>query len=306
MEDQNQFNSVKKLIDTAQSLIVVLPPDPGKDLISAGLSLHLSLKSSGKKSQIGCGSQVNVDEGLMGAQEIADSIGARNLVISFDYHEDDLEKVDYDVRPDGKFYLMIKPKANAPVPDAGNVKYSYSGAQADLVITLGISSLEELGKIYADEKAFLDSAKVLSLNITPRPIQFTQNVFHETTSSFSELISVFLEKTNLKISPEASKNLLATIYEETKNLTSPKMTAQTFSAISYLMRHGAKLPNQQAYVPRFAQPAFFEVPSAPKPEPILDEEVPMPSEEENFPIPEDSQPVPQDWTKPKIFRATDL
>jgi hypothetical protein len=139
-----------------------------------------------------------VASNLHGAREIVDSIGARNLVISFNYHEDDLEKVDYDVRPDGKFYLMIKPKANSPVPDVSNVKYSYSGASADLVITLGIGSLEELGKIYADEKKFLDEAKILSLNTSPKPVQFTNNLLHQTTGSFSELIATLLDKSEIK------------------------------------------------------------------------------------------------------------
>lgn len=319
MEDQNQFNSTKKLLDSANSIIVILPPDPSTDLVSAGLGLHLSLVSSGKKSQIGCGTQVHVNENLRGAQEINDSIGARNLVISFDYHEDDLEKVDYDVRSDGKFYLMIKPKENAPVPDVSNVKYSYSGASADLVITFGIGSPEELGKIYADEKKFLDEAKILSLNISPKPISFTPNLLHYTSISFSELVTILLERTGLKPSPDAGKNLLGSLYEETKDLTSPRMTADTFSAIAFLMRHGARLPNQQAFVPRFAQPAFFEAPSSSviptaveesPSTPDEDEEyIPLPSEE-NLPADQANistdQPVPQDWTKPKIFRATDL
>ncbi|KKT30319.1 MAG: hypothetical protein UW41_C0002G0020 [Candidatus Collierbacteria bacterium GW2011_GWC2_44_18] len=313
MEDQNQFLSTKKLLESATSLIVVLPPDPSEDLVAAGLSLHLTLLLMGKKSQIGCGSEVSVGPKLHGAQEITDSIGARNLVISFDYHEDDLEKVDYDVRPDGKFYLMIKPKANAPVPDVSNVKYAYSGASADLVITLGIGSLEELGKIYADEKNFLDEAKILSLNITPKPIQFTKNLLHQTSGSFSELVALLMDRAGIKPDSEAAKNLLGTIYEETKDLTSPRMTADTFSTIAFLMRHGARLPNQQAFVPRFAQPAFFEAPtSLATPEVIEEdnpsadqEDIPLPPEE-NAPPAEASQPIPKDWTKPKIFRATDL
>jgi len=316
MEDKNQYISTKKLLDSAQSLIVVLPPDPSADMVSAALSLHLSLKASDKKSQIGCGSEVQVASNLQGAHEIADSIGARNLVISFNYHEDDLEKVDYDVRPDGKFYLMIKPKENAPVPDVSNVKYAYSGASADLVITFGIGSLEELGKIYADEKKFLDEAKILSLNISPKPTSFTPNLLHQTSGSFSELVAVLMEKISLKPSPDAGKNLLGSIYEETKELTSPRMTADTFSAIAFLMRHGARLPNQQAFVPRFAQPAFFETPSDPNvPEEAEEgnlstgeEEIPLPSEE-NLPADQadiSTGPVPKDWTKPKIFRATDL
>lgn len=303
MEDLNQFVSTKKLLEASASVIVVLPPDPNADMVSAGLSLQLSLKASGKKTQIGCGTVVQVDPKIKGAREISDSIGARNLVISFDYHEDDLEKVDYDVHSDGKFYLMVKPKEGAPVPDVSNVKYSYSGAEADLVVTLGINSLEELGKIYADEKSFLDGAKILSLNITPRPATFTQNLLHLNFTSFSELVSVLMEKAAIKPTQEAANNLLVYIHEETKGLTSPRMTADTFSGIAYLMRNGARLPNQQAYVSRLSQPSFFEAPIAPTPpdfsgpETASEEVIPLPSEENG--------PVPQDWTKPKIFRASD-
>jgi len=336
MEAQNHFAPIKKLLESASSFIVVLPPDPSGDLVAAGLSLHLALVASGKKSQIGCGSEIHVPPSLLGAGEIADSIGAKNLVISFDYHEDDLEKVDYDVRPDGKFYLMIKPKQGAPIPDVSNVKYSYSGASADLVITLGVNSFEELGKIYADEKSFLDEAKVLSLNIPPRPATFTQNLLHLTSIAFTELVARLLENTDLKPSPDAAKNLLTSLYEETKSLTSPKMTADTFSAIAFLMRHGARFPNQQAYIPRFSQaPTFFEAPHTPLSSDMEGEEEPASpaggsqttnmSDEDNIPLPTEEnlsaamnkpyvippsnlsdQEVPNDWTKPKIFRATDL
>src|SRR5258706_5320831 len=300
MEEQNETGPVGQLLESAKSVIVVLPPDPSQDLVAAGLSLHLSLKESGKQSQIGCGSEVHVDERLHGAEEIADSIGSRNLVIAFDYHENDLDKVDYDVRPDGKFYLLIKPKSGSPVPDVSNVKYSYSVASADLVITLGINSLEELGKIYADEKFFLDNTTVLSLNISPRPISFTGNLFHQASGSFSELVTVLLEKAKLKIAPDAAHNLLTSIHEETGNLTSPRMTADTFAAIAFLMRSGAHLPNQHAFIPKFTPPPFFESPSAP-------ELVFGPPQEEEPPlIEEDPQTIPVDWKKPKVFRATDL
>ena len=184
MEDKKPETNIKNLLDSAKSIIVILPPDPGKDLVAAGISLHLALKESGKTSQIGCGSDIHVSEDIDGVTEIADTIGSRNLVISFDYREEDLDKVDYDVRDDGKFYLMIKPKAGAPVPDIGGVKYSYSGANADLVITLGVTSLEELGKIYADEKKFLDDAPTISLNNTLRPAAFTGNLYHKNLGSF--------------------------------------------------------------------------------------------------------------------------
>jgi hypothetical protein len=315
MEDKKTDNQIKSLLESAQSIIIILPPDPGKDLVAAGVSLHLALKSSGKISQIGCGSDVHVNEPLEGVSEIADSIGSRNLIISFDYREDDLDKVDYDVRDDGKFYLMVKPKAGSPVPDIGGVKYSYSGAEADLVITLGVNSLEELGKIYADEKKFLDNVNIVSLQNSLRPAAFTSHLYHKNLGSFSELVTVLLEEMKLKITPPIAENLLNSIYESTNNLTGSRLTADTFAAVAFLMRAGAHLPGRQTATPRFSQAPFFEVPFAPA---RLDEG--LPADEEGIPLPEEESlsagqaglsadeadtPVPSDWQKPKIFRVGD-
>jgi hypothetical protein len=295
MEDQNNQTTISNLVDTAKSVIIILPPDPGKDMVVAAASLHLALKESGKTSQIGCGSEVQVDPEIEGVSEISDTIGSRNLVISFDYREEDLDKVDYDVREDGKFYLLVKPKAGAPVPDVSAVKYSYSGASSNLVITFGINSLEELGKIYADEKKFLDNVDIINLNTSLRPAAFTSFTFHQNLSSFSELVADFLEKIKLKISPAISQNLLNNIYESTHHLTGGRLTADTFSSIAYLMRAGAAIPaGQVPKAPRFSQPPFFDAP----------ETSAIPPVEENIPLPEEEDaPVPSDWSKPKIFRV---
>ncbi len=294
MEDQKP-ETAKNLIESAQSVIIILPPDPGKDIVAAGISLHLALKESGKSSQIGCGSDVHISSEIEGVSNISDTIGSRNLIISFDYHEDDLDKVDYDVRDDGKFYLLIKPKTGAPVPDVSGVKYSYSGADADLVITFGVNSLEELGKIYADEKNFLDGATILSLNNSLRPASFTHNLYHKNAGSFSELVSVMMEELNLKITPSISQNLLSNIYESSNRLTASHLTADSFSTIAFLMRSGAHLPKPQVTAPRFSQAPFFEIP-----EPV------QTPQEENIPLPsEEDAPVPSDWNKPKIFRVGD-
>lgn len=298
MEDNNQETAIKNLFSTAQSVIIALPPDPGKDLVVAGLALHQALKDSGKTSQIGCGSEIHFNEDIEGVSSISDTIGSRNLIISFDYKEEDLDKVDYDVRDDGKLYLLVKPKTGSPVPDVSRVKYSYSGASSDIVITLGVGSLEELGKIYADEKNFLDNAKIISLNTSLKPSSFTSNQIHKNTTSFSELVSGLLESMDLKVSASTAKNLLSGIYENTNNLTAGNTTADTFSSIAFLMRLGARYSQPQLGTPSLTKAPFFEV----IPEPIPFE----PKNEENIPLPEEENaPVPSDWSKPKIFRVGD-
>lgn len=301
MEDKKPETAIKSLLESAKSIIVILPPDPSKDLVAAGISLHLALKDAGKTSQIGCGSEVHIDNQIEGVSEITDTIGSRNLIISFDYQEDDLDKVDYDVRDDGKFYLLIKPKTDAPVPDISAVKYSYSGANADLVITLGVSSLEELGKIYADEKNFLDEVETISINNTLRPVAFTSNVFHKNTGTFSELVAELFEAQKLQIRPLVAQNLLTSIYDGTGHLTSPRLTADTFSSIAFLMRSGAHLPSKEVHVPQFSQAPFFEIPEL-QPVESVDENIPLP-EEENQPVEDTNTSVPSDWNKPKIFRV---
>lgn len=279
--DQSKIPVAKELIEKANSIIVLLPPQPNEDQVVAGVSLFLSLKEMGKETQIGCPSEFPSKSGIKGLEHIKDTVGSRNLMVTFDYPEQYLEKVDYDIRDGGKFVLMVKPKKDAPVPDVSDVKFSYSGAEADLIITLGVHSLEELGKIYAEEKDFIDQCKILSLNISPRPANFQAEFLHLFVPSFVELVALLLEKSQLKTSSDAASNLILSLFDHTQNLTSPRINADTFSSIAYLMREGGKLPHQQSN--RLAQASFFDSGSSQ-----------MEAEEENASI-------PQDWKKPKIF-----
>jgi len=285
MNEQNQISIAQKILKDAEKALVLLPPEPSEDQVIGALSLHLSLKESGKTSQIGCATAIEVNPKILEVENISDTIGSRNLIISFNYNEDHLEKVDYDVRNDGRFYLVIKPKEGAPVPEAANVKFSYSGAEADLVIVLGINSLEELGSIYSEEKTFLDEANILSLNISPRPSSFTDKQLHQFLPSYSELVALLLESSGVTPSQSAASNLIFGIYQASGDLSSGKLTAETFSSLSYLMRSGGHLPNQHSHVGKLSQAPFFESPMMTPPQP------------------EEDPAIPQDWKKPKIFRA---
>ena len=287
MIDQNLLSTAQKSLEDAQKILVLLPPMPSEDMVNAALSLHLTLLESGKTSQIGCSSPIELDSKIQATEEIKDSVGSRNLTISFDFLEENLDKVDYDVKNDGKFYLVIKPKANAPVPDVSHVKYSYSGAEADLVVLFGVFSLEELGKLYSDEKAFLDQASLLSLNISPRPATFDSQALHQNYPSYVELLGQLLQGTRLILSPQAAQNLLHGVYSATADLTSAKVSAQTFTFVAYLLTHGAKLPSQLRSVSPLTHAPFFDVPTF---SPVVED---------------DHSPVPSDWKQPKIFRAHD-
>jgi len=311
MFDPEKINPVKQLVSEAKSVAILLPPEPSADMVGAGLALHLSFQQKGVFSQIGCGSQIKVENAdLFGVDQIRSTIGNQNLLISFDFKEENLKKVDYDVDENGKFTLLIQPQPGTPPPDANSVNYSYSGASADLVFILGVNSLEELGRLYADEKSFLDNATKIGITVSHRPVNFaTHDLSLSQASCLSEIVAVILKETGLTPNPDASSNLLSTIHSETKQFTGNKMSADTFELVAFLMRNGGTLPNSSPFStssrfgsfpppsPSFGASPFANSPfgSPPINPPMFDDE-PLP--------PDPVSPVPNNWNKPaKIFRS---
>ena len=311
MFDQNLVSEAKTALAEAKSVAILLPPEPTTDMVASALGLFLSLKEAGKVAQIGCGSPIKVENAdLFGVDQIKNSIGNQNLIISFDFKEEDLKKVDYDVDENGKFMLLIQPQPGSPAPDTSSINFSYSGASADLVFVFGIASLEELGKIYADEKAFLDHAKIISLSLSSKPGNFSAIALHsQAAASLAEIVTFLLRSGEIKPSPDAANNLLSLISENTRNFSSAKVSADTFETVAYLMRAGGHLGRSPlaatsrfgAFPPSPFGGAPFMGGEDPMGPPMFDDE-PLPPSPFDLP-PRLPRPVLTDWKKPKIFKS---
>ena len=101
---------------------------------------------------IGSPSKMRVEHSrLVGIDKISEKIGNRNLIISFDYKEDSIEKVSYNVEGE-KFNLVIQPRSGYPPLDKSSVDFSYEGIDADVIFVIGAQKLEDLGAIYDKER----------------------------------------------------------------------------------------------------------------------------------------------------------
>lgn len=291
MFEQSQISSLKSLVDSAQSVIIALPPDPDTDVVASGLALYLTL-SQNKQVQIGSSSPVKVTSArLNGVDQIRTNIGSKNLVISFDYPEDKLDKIDYEKTEDGNIRLLIRPIQGEDAPDPKAIKFTYSGANADLVFVLGVKSLEELGRLYSDEKAFFDSANLVNITNASQPSPFTEHTFaNSSATSVAEISALLLKDLNLSLSAEAASNLLTSISESTQGFASPRASADTYEAISYLLRQGGRRP--PSLQPGFASTVPPFTPLSPATSPATPP-VPTPTPSK----------VPSDWKEPKIFRS---
>lgn len=302
------LDQLKTKIAQAKSVLVLLPPQPDADQIRAGLSIHAALKNATKNVVIGCSSKV---DSIPGSELIETTVGKQNLIISFPYKEEAVEHVSYDIdEATNRFNLVIRPKENAQPLDAKSVNFSYTGASADLVITVGISSLEELGKLYSDEKQFLDQATVCNVKKGGQPADFAAfDLSGVRVSSWAELVAYFIKSSDLKLTAESASDLYRQLLSATNNFQSPLITAETFETAAFLLRSGARTfqppvaPIDSAKLP----PApFFPSPAVAPARPQQLDRRPQPQSAKKFSSSENGQKsnVPADWQRPKIYRGS--
>ena len=287
----NQYTPVQEALATAQTVLVVLPQNPAIDQVTSGLALLLSLKKLAKKMTIVCGEEMKVGlSSLVGVNKIKNQLGGNNLVVSFDYVEEAVEKVSYNIDK-GKFNLVIQPKEGSPPLSAEKVEYSYFGNQADLIFVIGSSSLDRLGKLYQENKRFFDEGRIINLDCHPNNTQFGMiNLVNSQASSCAEMVIDLLSKLKWPVDADIAGNLLLGLRKATKNFSSPKTTPAAFEGAAFCLRVGAG-----------ARKFAFPRPRFEKGKKGLSELKPMPTEVSAEKTP--GEKPPPDWFEPKIFKG---
>ncbi len=130
-------DSFSSVIDSAKSVLILLPSKPYFDQVAAGLGLYLALKGK-KDTSIAASTPMIVEfNRLVGVNKITEEIGNKNLTIKVtDYQATDIERVSYDIE-NGEFKLTIIPKPGVSSPKKEQLVANYSGVSADIVILMG-------------------------------------------------------------------------------------------------------------------------------------------------------------------------
>jgi len=291
MLDQTLFSSVRESLATAQNVSILLPQNPSLDKIAASLALFLSLKKTGKKVIIACSTEMTVEfSALIGVDQIQTELGGRDLTISFDYIEDSIEKVSYNIE-NNKFNLVIQPKAGFPPLSTEKVNYSYSGGEADLIFTLGVQNLKNLGRLYQESKLLPEKQPIINIDIGSTGNRFGKvNLIDPTASSCSEIVAQLISRLGLPVNEDIASNLFLAIEKTTRGFSSPKVDAATFEAAAFCFRAGAR---RAAPRPRPERRPKKRVPLKPMPTKVSAAK--KPEEPKKKPSP--------DWLEPKIYKG---
>jgi hypothetical protein len=232
-------NSFKSVIDSANSILILLPTNPDFDQVAAGLSLYLSLMG-GKNIQIAAISPITVQlNRLIAVNKISTELGNKNLVLSFyDYKAEDIEKVSYDI-DNGQFRLTVIPKPGVAAPSRDQVKVTYTGVSADTVILIGGTSEKHFPAIYSND---LVGTKLIHIGNRPLTSDSEKGImsFVGSATSVSEVVFSLINEASLTLDPDIATNLLVGIEEATDNFKSPEVAAKTFETVAALMRAGGR------------------------------------------------------------------
>jgi len=278
-------DSFSTLIDSASSIIIILPKNPYFDQVAAGLGLYLSLRDK-KETAIFCPTPMIVEfNRLVGVNKITSELGNKNLIVRFtDYNPRDVERVSADIE-NNQFYLTVIPKPQVSAPKKEQVEFSYSGVSADTVILVSGKTMEHFPSVLSKD---LEGAKLI--HIGTRDLQSgSKDIISlaKPCSSVSEVVAALIKEAESPIDADIATNLLMGIEQGSKNFTQGDVTHETFEIFAYLMKIGGRRLPQEKDFQKFAPS-----PLVPRGLELVEKEKP--------------KEPPRDWLEPKIYKGTSI
>ena len=269
MIDQNQISRLLEFLSGSEQIFFLFSKNQQPDLILSILANYLffedlvSLNKSKlklKKAVVfspnkysNCLKQFSEVETYLKQNNllsiIQHDLGRENLLITFPYKKNQVDKVSYHIDDKAKrFYLSIKPKKGVAPLSQKEVEFSYTGSSADLLILFGVNDLEDLKELYFAHEELYQNTSLVTVN-TFLPDFGTLNLdisgsigYGEATFYLLKSLTNFLdiELSSFTHIEQITTLLLTGISLKTDQFSSKQMTANSFLAVAELLQLGAQ------------------------------------------------------------------
>jgi len=267
MEVKANTLQLKDLLDKSKKILIMIGDEPSIDTVSAGLALNNLFKSHSKITHLVSADKLPENVTLLAeSNEITKDLESRNLVISFDYKKNPVEKISYKIDGD-KFNLIIKPRMKGLNLD--EVETSYVGGDYNLIIILGTQDLRST-KTYSSHSELFESLPTVNIDVNDSNTRFGKlNIIDPKIDSVCGLISLILNQSEVELTEKCANLLLLGMREATQNFTKVK---------------NSKIFEAAAYATKSKENKDFNF-----------------SEQNNKEI---KSELPKDWLSPKVYRSS--
>lgn len=334
----NQREQIKELIDSAETLGIVVSENQDIDTVAAALGLYLILKSSGKNAQVVSKKEPKVEvSNLVGVDKISKNFSGNTkiLTISVPYREGEIEKVSYNIE-DTRLNVNLFAETSGITFDEGDIQYVRKGSQPSTIVTVGVVNEGELSGL-------VDLKGVKTIHLDKNPLNSLSgdvSIVDPSFSSLSEIVAELVSELSLGYDLDAFQNLLDGIAYATRNFTSQTASPYAFEAAGFLLQNGAKrkeraerqqgrpfdmtqgkrddrFPREEQFLHKRPQPRPFDQTTRPNwPRPVVDpnaninpavstrQDTSKPIEEIESVEGAGTGEIPGDWFLPKVFKGS--
>lgn len=233
-----QLEEISKLVESSNTIVILLSGSALADEVAAALAWASTLRLQGKEVQIVAASLPIAT--LEGATEITTELGKQNLVVSFAYSPEKVDKVSYHIGEEtNRFYLTIRPQKGVAPLSQESLEMSYAGAEADLLLYIGVTSLDELQPLASEYEGFFRDTPSIALS-TGDSLVGQLKIQTSSAAGYAEESAQLFIQLGWQLDEQSATALLQGIEEVTSNLTSLSTTPDTFETVAHLLRAGAR------------------------------------------------------------------
>jgi hypothetical protein len=299
--DNSSLQNLKDILAKSDTIGIAVGPNPTIDEMGGALALYLALQSQHKQVSIASPTEPIVElSNLVGIDKVRPSLGGGtpsatgDLVVSFPYHEGEIEKVSYTI-DNGFLNIVVKAGERGLTFQEQDVRFTRGGGTGGTVqalFVIGAANLSDLGPLYNPDS--MKDTTVINIDNKSENQGYGDLVLVSPRfSSVSEQVADMLYGLGIDVDVDMSQNLMSGISFATGNFQSPNTSSLAFEMAALLMRKGAMREPVRSAAPA-QQQQFMRQPVQPRvnQQPPMPQQAPMPQPQAQQPMQQRTMPNP--------------
>lgn len=237
LEPQEQF---KKFLENSKEVLILIPENPSADAVGSAWALYYFLEKLNILPVIAFSNHLSEKFNFLPRPQniLTEISGARDFVLSFNTARNKIMRVRHEEKGD-IFNILVTPEKGSV--DPRDFSFILAKFKYDLIVVIGSSDLEKLGKIYLENTDLFFEVPIINIDHKSDNDNFGQiNLTDITASSSSEILAKTLENINSEfVDKKIATCLLTGLIGATDSFQKKNTTPKALSCGAFLMEKGA-------------------------------------------------------------------
>lgn len=227
-------------IEKSNHILLIIPPNPSIDYISSSFVLAQIIKK--RKKEVTLFYQENIPDKISFLKKpeniIKNLSGSRDFLLIFNTEKNKIIEINSQEK-ENEYIIKLTPEKGSI--DPRDFSFIPANFKYDLIISIGIKSLESLGEIYLENNdLFFEIPKINIDNSSLNENYGQMNIVNPTASSCAEMITeILIENNENELDQEMAQTLLTGIIASTESFQKPTTSPKSMILAAKLMKYKA-------------------------------------------------------------------